>query len=198
MKQFILILLIISLSINIFQYISKPEIITKTTIDTVYVQLPVETIYKDNIITKYVNVKDTTEINKLRDSLQTFEQFVIELKKQLDEGKVYTLHDTTKFESGDSIQTICKFWPLNSIQYSFFPRPDKVIIVTNDNYILKKWSLIPSVGIGTLVNNKNFKNSYYLLVDIGVKHYTTFYQFEYGKSISDGSTLLGLKYGKEF
>ena len=42
----------------------------------------------------------------------------------MEAGKVLTLLDSTKFETGDSIHTKAEFWPMNRISYTFFPKPD--------------------------------------------------------------------------
>ncbi len=199
-KQILLFLLIVSLLFNVFQYINQPEVITKTQIDTLYVQLPPEIIVKDNLVTKYVYVTDSLELIKLNDSLKTLDQFIKDLIDQLNQGKVYTIFDTTKFTSGDSIQTTAMFWPLNLIQYNFFPRADKTIIVTHNNTIIQKWSLIPTFVVSLQTNHNDFNFEYYLFMNmgIGLKHYSNLYQIEYGKSFNSNSSLLGIKYGREF
>ena len=195
MKQFLLFLLIASLTINVFQYIQRPEIITKTTVDTLYVQLPSEIIVKEKIITKYTNIHDiiidSSEINKLNDSLKQLDRYISELISQLIRGDIVTMFDTTKFQSGDSIQTTVLCWPINEINYKFFPRPDKIVTITNNNFIVDKWGVVPGIGI------YKSGNYLYLNLGLGIKHYSNIYSIEYGLSFNN-SSIIGLSYQREF
>ena len=123
----------------------KTEIKTETRIDTSYVELPVEIIYKDKPIIKYV--KDP----KLIDSLEQYKQFYSNLLDSLEQGKIVKVSDTTKFTSGDSLITNYYYHPKNAFEFFFFPRPDKIITITNnitktiDNTPL--FTLYPSIGL---------------------------------------------------
>ena len=106
-------------------------------IDTVYVQQEPEIItkYIDTPRYIYIDSTDTTSINILKDSLDRMEQFFSDVIDSLEHGKVYTLSDTTTFETKDSIITVAEFWPYNRISYHFFPHIDTTFIGIPAGYV---------------------------------------------------------------
>jgi uncharacterized membrane-anchored protein YhcB (DUF1043 family) len=101
----------------------NPTVITKTEtrIDTSYVQLPPETIIKEKLVTKYV------QDPRILDSLEQYKKFYSDLQDSLSVGKLLVVRDTTKFASGDSLQTEYIYYPINKFKYEFFARPDKIV-----------------------------------------------------------------------
>ena len=193
-KLILIVIFILSILLNgylLFRESPDPEIIS--TIDTVLVQLPPDTVIKSHVITKYVNIynteTDSTVINGLNDSLKVLDRYISELISQLIRGDVTALYDTTVFGSGDSLQTMVLCWPINEINYKFWPRPDKTIIITNTTANTRP-TIIPSVGI------TGFSNALNVNAGIGVKSGHSVYSIEYG--ISNTGHNLGIKYGREF
>lgn len=101
--------------------------------DTTYVQLPVDTIEVINPVIKYVVLKDTTQLSIIKDSLSVYKEWYGKLLDSLENGKIISVYDTVKFDSGDSLYTLYEYYPINKFKYTFFPCPDKNIITTITN-----------------------------------------------------------------
>ena len=59
----------------------------------------------------------------------------------MKKNKIYTIHDTTTFETKDYIETWAYFWPINKIEYNFIPAPDTIKTTTiNKVRIYTPWA----------------------------------------------------------
>lgn len=126
--------LIAAISVVVVCYLvfRGPTVVTTPGINTVttITQYRDTIVYKDKIKEHYVAVIDSSTIKTLRDSLLVLDNFITTLVDSLNAGKVYTLYDTTKFYTNDSLITSAEFWPLNTIRYKFFPRADTMRVTT--------------------------------------------------------------------
>lgn len=167
-------------------------------IDTVFVTLPPDTVIKENIKYQYVKIDSTdyASLYLLNDSLQTLEMFIEELKLKLANNEIYTLYDSTTFESGDRIETEASFFPLNKITYKFFPGPTQMIIEHQTTTIYKDsktwFSILPTVGIGATKLSTDITIALHVLT----KKYLIGTYIQY--NLQNGNTSKGINLGIRF
>jgi len=203
MKTFTIIILSIFLGLFAYKlFFDNDPIIeednTTIQIDTVFVTLPPDTVIKEHIKYQYVKV-DSTDYDALyllNDSLQTLEMFIEELKLKLVNNEVFTLYDSTTFESGDRIETEASFFPLNRITYTFFPAPNQTITEYKTTTIYKDskiwFSVLPTIGIGVTKVSTDINFALHILT----KKYLLGTYLQY--NLQSGNTSKGINLGIRF
>lgn len=161
--------------------------------DTVYIihEPEIKTVKTTYTVVSSESKKDSIIFEQSKDSIEVF---LSTFRKMLYNNETFAIKDSIKFPSGDSLFITVKFWPLNEIEYRFFPRPDIVVKNERIKYIsVRKLRLLTSILTGYDTGGRYP----YACVSIGVTFKNDVHcGFFIGKNLDLGRNVYGVTIGK--
>ena len=195
MKEILYILLILFAGFTIYSQFIKPNPPPTTIeiIDTLYVYQEPETLVVTDVYTRLdtIYTLDSNSIKTWQDSLKNARNFYENLINEYENGRIFTMYDTTVFITKDSLITTVRWYPFNDIRYLFYPAPEKILIAIPPGYQKKPWASITPYAELYFSNQLEF--------ELGILFFTkNNFMIGIGENFKSSNNSLGISIGKKF